>query len=150
MCPLFVRFLLESHKNEKYESCFLDVARPLDAAQRGAYHAIVVSRELFGRIGFVLPHIDSSGVVDTARPMSYGNYVRHLRHALVNLGMGQSVAQTFAGQSPRAGAGTEAARARVRPEMVVHAAGVKSTDWILTYNRADIGDRLQASWSLGL
>ena len=82
--------------------------------------------------------------------MSYGNYVRHLRHALVNLGMDQSVAQTFAGQSPRAGAGTEAARARVRPEMIAHAAGVKSIGWVLTYNRADIGDRLQASWSLGL
>ena len=34
--------------------------------------------------------------------------------------------------------------------MTVHAAGVKSIDWILTYNRADIGDRLQASWALDL
>ena len=40
--------------------------------------------------------------------------------------------------------------AGARPEMIANAAGVKSIDWLLTYNRADIGDRLQASWALGL
>jgi hypothetical protein len=29
-------------------------------------------------------------------------------------------------------------------------AGVKSIDWIVGYMRADLGDRLRASWSLGV
>ena len=85
--PLFVRFVLESRMNEQHVPCFLDVARPLHDSQRVAYHAIVEIRELLGRTGFVLPHIDPNGVADTARP---GKYARHLRHALVNYGMGQA------------------------------------------------------------
>ena len=149
MYPLFVRFLLESRKNEQYESCFLGVARPLDPTRRGAFHAIVEMRELRGRTGFVLPHMSARGVADTTRPMSCKKYVLHLRHALTKLGVDPAIARTFAGQSPRAGAATTAARAGARPEMTANAAGVKSIDWLLTYNRADIGDRLQASWALG-
>ena len=107
-------------------------------------------RELCGRSGFVLPHISARGVVDTTRPMSYDKYIRHLFHALTELGVDPAIARTFAGQSPRAGAATSAARAVARPEMSANAAGVKSIDWLLTYNRADIGDRLQVSWALGL
>ena len=125
------------------------MARPLHEGQRGAYHAIAETRELFSRTGFVLPHINSNGIADTARPLSYDKYVRHLEHALVNPGMDQAVAQTYSGQSPRAGVATEAARARVRPEIYAHAAGIRSTNWIPTYNCAGIGDRLQTSWTLG-
>ena len=149
--PLFVRFLLQSRKNEQYESCFLNVARPLDPTRRGAFHAIAEMRELCGRTGFVLPHISALGVVDTTRPMSYKKYVRHLRHALTKLGVDPAIARTFAGQSPRAGAATAAARAGARPEMIANAAGVKSIDWLLTYNQASAtGYKNRGPWVFDL
>ena len=43
--PLFVRFLLQSRKNEQCESCFLVVARPLDPTRRGAFHTTTEMRE---------------------------------------------------------------------------------------------------------
>ena len=100
-------------------------------------------RELCGRTGFALPHISSRGVVNTSGPMGFAKYVRHLRHALTELGVDPAIACTSAGQSPRAGAATAAAQASARPETISNAAGVRSTDWLLTYNRADIGNRLQ-------
>ena len=109
---------------------------PSDPTRRGAFHAIAEMRELCGRTGFVLPHIPSRGVVDTSRSMGLDKYVRHLRHALTELGDDLAAACTFTGQSPRAGTATAAARAGARPEMTANAAGVKSTDWLLTYNRA--------------
>ena len=56
----------------------------------------------------------------------------------------------MAGQSPRAGAATEAARNRLRPHEICRLAGVKSIDWLIGYNRHRIEDRLRASWALGL
>ena len=82
--------------------------------------------------------------------MTYQDYVRPLRRALTELGLDKNAAGTFAGQSPRAGAATEAARAGARPEMINQAAGVRDINWLLTYNRASTGDRLQASWALGI
>ena len=35
----------------------------------------------------------------------------------------------------------ESTRARMRPENTALLAGVKDINWVLTYNRADIGDR---------
>ena len=84
-------------KNEEHESCFLDVAWPLHEGQRDACLAIAETRKLPGRTGFVLPHIDSNGVIDIVRPLGYGKYVRQLRQAMVNPGMGQAPAQKFAG-----------------------------------------------------
>ena len=82
--------------------------------------------------------------------MGYDKYGHHLRHALTELGVDPTIESALTGQSPRAGAANLAARAGARPEMIANAAGVTSTDWLPTYNRADIGDRLQASWALGL
>ena len=36
------------------------------------------------------------------------------------------------------------------PLLICHIAGVKSIDWLVGYMRADLGDRLRASWALGL
>ena len=82
--------------------------------------------------------------------MGYDKYVHPLRHALTELGADSAIARTFAGQSPRAEAATTAVRAGMLPEIIANAAGVTSIDWLLTHNRADIGDRRQASWALGL
>ena len=71
--------------------------------------------ELCGRTGFVLPRISPRGVVGTSLEMGYGKYVHHLRHALTELGVDPAIARTFAGQSPRAGAATTAAREGARP-----------------------------------
>ena len=150
MHPLFVRFLLEPRKNEQYEPCYLDVARPLNPTRRGAFYAIAELRELCGCTGFVLPHISTRGVIDTSRPMGYDKYVRHLSHVLTELGVDPAAARTFAGKATQVGAATAAARAGASPEMISNAAGSKSIDWLLTYNRADIGDRLKASWAIRL
>ena len=119
---------------------------------RGAYHAIAEARNLFGRTGFVLPHIGPNGVVDTAQPLGYDKYVRHLHKALVNSGMGQAVAQTFAGQLPRAGAATVTARARVRPEVIAHAArsGAPTGSSPTTARASGTGCGLRWLWVSGL
>jgi len=135
---LFARFLLESRKNRQYESCYLDVARPFNSTRRGRL-----------RPSPVLPRISSRNAVDTSRPMGYGKYVRHQRVALTELGVDPAVARTCAGQSPRAGAAGAAARAGAFPGVIANAAGVMRIDRPLTYNWADIGDRLLASWALG-
>ena len=98
--PLYVRFLLETRKNNQYESCYIDVARPMDAGERGAYHAIIEARDIAGRRGHVLPRIAAAGAVDASKPMTYKDYVRHLRRALTELGLDKNAAGTFAGQSP--------------------------------------------------
>jgi len=82
--------------------------------------------------------------------MGCDKYVRHLRHALTELGVDPAAVRTSTGQSPRARAATAAARAGARPEFIANAAGVRNTGRLLTYNRAAIGDRLQAPWALGL
>ena len=82
--------------------------------------------------------------------MGYHKHALHLRHALTELRVDPAIARIFAGRSPRAGAATTAERAGARPETIANAAGVITIDWLLTYNRADIGDRLQASLALGL
>ena len=92
---------------------------------------------------------DAAAAVDTSRPMGYDMHAHHLRRALTELRVDPAIARIFAGRSPRAGAATTAERAGARPEMIANAVGVKSTDWLLPYNRADIGDRLQESWALG-
>jgi len=145
-----VSFWLETRKTHQEGGGFLDVARPPGPRERGAYHAILEARAAAGGTGYVLPATDASGRVNHHTPMSYAAYVRILRHSLTQLGVDPAHAMTFAGQSPRAGGATEAARARVRPEGIALLAGVKDINSILTYNRADIGDRLEASRTLGL
>ena len=101
------------------------------------------------RRGHVLPRI-AAGFVDTAHFMSYSTYVRHLRHALVCVGVPHAAACSFAGQSARSGAATEAVYASVRPEDICRMAGVTSISWCLGYMRPDQADRLEASRKIGL
>ena len=97
-----------------------------------------------------MAHIDASGRVDLDRPMEYDSYVLHLRHALVTVGVPDGEAQQFTAHSIRSGAATEAVHSGAHPLLICGIAGVKSMDWLVGYMRADLMDRLRASWSLGL
>jgi hypothetical protein len=145
---LYVRFFLEHRKNAQATGNFVDVARPSNPRHRGAFHVIKEARRLFRR-GHVLPRI-VAGFVDTAHFMSYSTYVRHLRHALVCVGVPRAAASSFAGQSARSGAATEAVYAGARPEDICRMAGVTSISWCLGYMRPDQVDRLEASRKIGL
>ena len=146
---LYVRLYLSHRKNAQYTGNFLDIARPSDPTVRGAYHVIREARALF-RTGHILAHVSSQGSVDTSRYMAYDSYVRHLRHALVQVGVSAEEARLFAGQSARSGAATESVQAGVGPEQLCRMAGVRSINWLLGYMRPDQQDRLVASRSIGL
>ena len=126
----------------------MDVARSTDPRESGAYNAVIEARAAAGSTGHVPSAIGASGRVDHSMTMSYAAFVRFLRRKLAQLGLDPSHAKGFAGQSLRAYAAMEAARARGRPENTALLAGVKYM--LLTYNRADIGDLLRAFWALGL
>ena len=55
----------------------------------------------FGGTGYVLPHVDAQGVVHRERPMSYDDYARHLRSALVTVGVPPAEAASFTPHSAR-------------------------------------------------
>jgi hypothetical protein len=97
-----------------------------------------------------MPHIDAAGRVDRGRPMEYAEFVVHLRKALVTVGLTEAEAHEYSAHSIRSGAATEAVHAGLPPLLICHIAGVKSIDWLVGYMRADLGDRLRASWALGL
>ena len=59
-------------------------------------------------------------------------------------------ARQFTAHSLRSGAATEAVHSGLHPLLICGIAGVKSMDWLVGYMRADLMDRLRASWSLGL
>ena len=146
---LYVRFYLEHRENAQFTGNFVDVARPADPAQRGAFHIIREARDFFRR-GHVLPLITARGVVDHTRPMPYGSFVRHLRRALEEVGVPGAEAAKFAGQSARSGAATEAVLAGLSPVSICRLAGVSTISWCLGYVRPDQSDRLRESQKLGL
>jgi hypothetical protein len=146
---LYVRLYLNHRKNAQYTGNFLDIARPSDPAVKGAYHVIREARALF-RAGHILAHVSSQGTVDTSRYMAYDSYVRHLRHALGQVGVPKDEARLFAGQSARSGAATECVQAGLGPGGLCRMAGVKSINWLLGYMRPDQHDRLEASRKIGL
>jgi len=148
LTELYARFFLEHRKNAQYSGNFVDVARAQGNA-RGAYHAIVEAYFMF-RTGHVLPFISAHGEVDTSRHMSYRSYVRHLRRALVKIGVPPGESETFSGQLARSGAATTAARAGVPPHELCRLAGVSSINWCLAYMRPDFGDRMRDSWAIDL
>ena len=75
--------------------------------------------------------------------------MRHLRNALIHIGFDAADAEHYAGHSMRSGAATATAN-ELPPHLISIAAGVKDINWILTYHRASIGDRMRVSWALGL
>ena len=97
-----------------------------------------------------MPHIDKDGRVHRDRPMGYHHFVDHLRTALVRIGYSPDEAFQFSAHSMRSGAATEMVHSGLPPLLACTVAGVKSIDWLVGYMRADLGDRLRASWSIGL
>jgi hypothetical protein len=145
---LYIRVYLSGRKTHVYGGQWIDVAKPADASF-GVYHALLLGKHVF-RSGHVLPHIDTEGRVHRERPMEYDDFVRHLRQALVTVGLSEQEAAEYSAHSIRSGAATEAAHSELPPLLICHLAGVKSIEWLVGYMRADLGDRLRASWSLGL
>ena len=145
-----ITLLCRTRKNNQELCTHLCVARPENSTERGVYHALRRGKKVFGW-GYILPHIDDDGKVHRDRPMEYKDYVRFLRHCLVySAGLSEEEAAHYAGHSGRAGAGSEAARARLAPHEICHLAGVKDINWLLCYMRQDESDRLRTSRALGL
>ena len=145
---MYIRIYVSERKTHVYGGQWIDVARPHDGSY-GVFDALLLGKRVFGR-GHVMPHIDTSGRVDLDRPMGYDTYVLHLRHALATVGVPDEEARQFTAHSLRSGAATEAVHSGLHPLLICGIAGVKSMDWLVGYMRADLMDRLRASWSLGL
>lgn len=143
-----VRVFISERKTHVYGGQWIDIAKPADASF-GVYHALLIGKEVFNT-GHVMPHIDALGRVHRDRPMEYSDFVAHLRQALITVGLSAAEAHEYSAHSIRSGAATEAVHAGLPPLLICHIAGVKSIDWLVGYMRADLGDRLRASWSLGL
>ena len=152
-CDVFfthVRYFLDGRKNLQHGCAMLDVARPEDDTPDGVYFVLVRGKRFFGT-GHVLPHIDRrTGEVDRTRPMAYGDYVAFLRSALIAIGLSETEAALFAGQSARAGAASEAAAGGLHQEDIQPLAGVTTAEWLSWYNRRYLGERLRVSRALGL
>jgi hypothetical protein len=147
--PTHIRFYLDGRKNNQYGGDFLDVAAPANPRERGVYHVCVEAREVF-RTGFVLAHVNAQGDVDTARPMSHNNFVRHLREALVHIGLSRETAAVYSAHSMRSGGATSAAVNKLHREDIQHLAGVKDVNWLAYYNRMYLAERLRVSQGIGL
>ena len=113
------------------------------------YDIIIMARTMFGT-GFVLAHISAKGDVDTSRCMPLKDFVRHLRNALVPVGITREQASVYPAHSLRSGGATEAAVAKLRREDILHLAGVADANWLAYYNRMYLAERLRVSRSLGL
>ena len=146
---LYIRFYLSKRKNAQSDGNFVEVARPRNPAEIGAYHVIRQAHALF-RTGHILPAIDAKGRIDGSRFMAYKQYVQHLRACLRCIGVSAADAKKLAGQSARAGAATTAAREGVAPHEICRLAGVSSINWLVGYNRPDAADRQRASQNLGI
>jgi hypothetical protein len=147
--PTHVRFYLDGRKNNQYGGNFLDVAKPKDPRERGVYHLCVQARAVF-HTGFVLPNVDARGNVDTTSPMSYANFIRHLREALVHVGLSRESAAVYSAHSMRSGGATAAAVHGLSREDIQHLAGVKDANWLAYYNRMYLATRLRVSQGIGL
>jgi hypothetical protein len=147
--PTHIRFYLDGRKNNMYGGDFLDVAAPADPRERGVYHLCVEARAVF-RTGFVLANVDAQGNVDTQRPMSHANFVRHMREALVHIGLSREEAAVFSAHSMRSGGATAAAVHGLHREDIQHLAGVKDVNWLAYYNRMYLAERLRVSQGIGL
>ena len=150
-CNVFDTYIdlrIPHRKNNQFEGDTVTVARPADPADEGIYGVLALAKRVF-RSGFILPHIDAKGVVDRSRPMEYAAFVRHLRAALVFIGLTSAQAAEYAAHSLRSGAATEAGP-RLTPLQICLAAGVSDINWIIGYTRATIADRIHTSRAVGL
>ena len=148
---IMIELLVVTRKNNQEHSTRVSIARAADRREFGVYDALVLGHELFGGHGFIMPHIDAAGLVHRERPMEYDDFVRFLRHGLIYAtGMSEEEAGRYAGHSARSGAGTAAAQSGLQPHQICHLAGVKDINWLVGYMRESIGDRLRASWAVGL
>jgi hypothetical protein len=59
-------------------------------------------------------------------------------------------AETGSPQPRQTSGVTGPAQAGLQPHQICHLAGVRDINWLLTYMRESLGDKLRASWSLGL
>jgi hypothetical protein len=143
-----LRIFISERKTHVYGGQWIDIAKPADCSF-GVYNALLIGKEVFNT-GHVMPHIDAHGRVHRDRPMEYADFVAHLRQALIAVGLTATEAHDYSAHSIRSGAATEAVHAELPPLLICHVAGVKSMDWLVGYMRADLGDRLRASWALGL
>ena len=144
--PTHVDVKFWSRKTHAFESHWVTIARPLDGSF-GVYDALIVGKAVFSS-GFILPHVDAEGRVHRDRPMSYDDYVRHLRAALQHVGYSEEQAHEFTAHSARSGAATEMVHSGLNPILGCAVAGVKSVDWFIGYMRASLPDRLRASLSI--
>ena len=104
MFVLSWELLRATRKNNQEFSTRLAVARPADPNEFGVYNALILGKTIFGG-GYIMPHIDSLGVVHRERPMEYGDYVRFLREGFISAtGTAESEDLLYAGQSARSGA----------------------------------------------
>ena len=143
-----IRVYVSERKTHVYGGQWIDIARPADGSL-GVYHALPIGKSVF-REGHVMPHVDKDGRVHRDRPMEYHHFVDHLRSALVQIGYTPDEAPNFSAHSMRPGVATEMVHSGLPPLLACTVAGVKSIDWLVGYMRADLGDRLRASWSIGL
>lgn len=144
-----VEMICRTRKNNMWISSTLYVARPPND-EMGVYHWLIIGSLVFGG-GYIVPHIGADGTVHRETPMGYDEFVRHLRHCLhYSLGFSVEEASSYTGHSARAGGGTTAAQAGLQPHEICHLAGVRDINWLLTYMRSSLEDRLRASWALGL
>jgi len=125
-----ISFYAGTRKNGQSEGLWVTVARPAGRSGAGVYGLL---RELKMRLGSgsVLPFVSADGVIDRSRPMPYEAFARHLRYALIHIGLDATAADRYAGHSMRSGAATESADA-LPPHLISLAAGVKDISWIPT------------------
>ena len=126
--PLLIELLCATRKNNQEFSTRLAVARPADPNEFGVYNALILGKTIFGG-GYIMPHIDSLGVVHRERPMEYGDYVRFLREGLISAtGTAESEDLLYAGQSARSGAGSSPTRGQIwRKDARRHSSGHSSS-----------------------
>ena len=77
-------------------------------------------------------------------------HMRHLRNALIHIGLTRAQASVYSAHSLRSGGATEAAAAKLHREDILHLAGVADANWLAYYNRMYLAERLRVSRSLGL
>ena len=82
--------------------------------------------------------------------MAHGDYVAFLRSALIAIGLSETEAALFAGQSACAGAASEAVAGGLHQEDFQPLAGVTTTEWLSWCNRRYLGERPRVSRALGL
>ena len=144
-----VTFFLDKRKNHQARGNRLTVARQEDRSEQGVYDLCVLGKRLFQK-GHVLPAINKRGCIDNGQFMEYKPFIHHLRQTLIAIGMPETRAQKYAGQSMRSGGATSAAVHGLSPAEICQLAGVSDINWLVYYNRHHLASRIRASRAIGL